>query len=406
MNTSNEIGGNTMVMNMIKEADIFTRKELEVLLGQKSESCVSVSIFMPIQMIGRETRQNATRLKNLLRDAEKRLMDTGIRRPEAIKLLAPALALLDNEIFWRHQSDGLVLFISKDLFRSYRLPLNFKEHVVIGDRFHLKPLLPFFSGDGRFYILALSQNEVRLLQCTHYGVKEIDLTGIVPDSLEEVLMRNGTKRLESYHSSTAGSGKENVIFHGQDIGDTEKTNILRFFQRIDRGLHNEIFKEEKAPLILAAVDYLQSIYGKANTYKNLLDGSIAGNPDRVSSKDLQEKAWSIIRPRFDNAKIDAINEFKRLAGTGHTSTDMQEIVSNAYSGKIDTLFCVLDKELWGTFDPAASKVNLDRSARSCYVDLLDYAVAHALLHEGKVYALKSEEMPDNTSIAAIFRGIA
>jgi len=400
------MGGNMMVMNSIKETDILTRKELEVLLGQKSENCLSVSIFMPVQKIGRETRQNVTRLKNLIHDAEKRLFDSGLRRPEAIKLLAPALALPDNELFWRHQSDGLVLFISKDLFRSYRLPLDFKEHVVIGDRFHLKPLLPFFSGDGRFYILALSQNEVRLLQCTHYGVKEIDLTGIVPDSLEEVLMRNGTKRLESYHSSTAGSGKENVIFHGQDIGDTEKTNILRFFQRIDRGLHNEMFKEEKAPLIIATVDYLQSIYRKANTYKNLLDDFIAGSPDRVNTKDLQEKGWRIIKPYFDNAKMKAISEYKRLAGTGHTSTDMQEIVSNAYSGKIDTLFVVLDKEFWGTFDPTASKVVLDKNVGSCYVDLLDYAVAHTLLHDGRVYALKSEEMPDGTSIAAIFRGIA
>jgi hypothetical protein len=42
--------------------------------------------------------------------------------------------------------------------------------VVVTDRFHIKPLLPLLSGDGRFYVLALSQSEVRLLQGTRYSV--------------------------------------------------------------------------------------------------------------------------------------------------------------------------------------------------------------------------------------------
>jgi hypothetical protein len=52
--------------------------------------------------------------------------------------------------------------------RSYRLPLPFEQLVVISDDFHLKPPLPFFASDGRFYILALSQNQVRLLEGIRY----------------------------------------------------------------------------------------------------------------------------------------------------------------------------------------------------------------------------------------------
>ena len=40
--------------------------------------------------------------------------------------------------------------------------------------------------DGIFYVLALSQNEVRLLQATRHSVREIDLTG-VPQSMAEAL---------------------------------------------------------------------------------------------------------------------------------------------------------------------------------------------------------------------------
>jgi len=48
--------------------------------------------------------------------------------------------------------------------------------VVVSDRFHLKPLLPLLTGDGRFYILALSQNQVRLLQGTRYSVRGLYLS--------------------------------------------------------------------------------------------------------------------------------------------------------------------------------------------------------------------------------------
>ena len=48
----------------------------------------------------------------------------------------------------------------------YRLTLEFESLVVVGDRFHLKPLLSLFFGDRYFYLLALSQNQVRFFQAT------------------------------------------------------------------------------------------------------------------------------------------------------------------------------------------------------------------------------------------------
>ena len=78
-------------------------------------------------------------------------------------MLEPASKLLKELYFWQHQSAGLAIFITSNRVRRYRLPLNFAELMVVTDHFHISPLLPLFTGDGQFYILALSQNEVRLL---------------------------------------------------------------------------------------------------------------------------------------------------------------------------------------------------------------------------------------------------
>ena len=44
--------------------------------------------------------------------------------------------------------------------------LHFDELMVVAPGFHVMPLLALLTGDGLFYVLALSQNQVRLLAGT------------------------------------------------------------------------------------------------------------------------------------------------------------------------------------------------------------------------------------------------
>ena len=132
----------------------------------------SLSIYMPTHKAGAEVQQNAIRLKNLLKEAEERLVRGGRRSAEVEKFLEPVQALVKNNPFWRQQSSGLALFLCPDFFRTYRLPMEFLPSVVLAERFNVKPLLPLFNTEGRFYVLALSQKDVRLLECSRYTVKE------------------------------------------------------------------------------------------------------------------------------------------------------------------------------------------------------------------------------------------
>ena len=141
-----------------------------------------VSIFMPMHRSGPETQQDPIRFKNLLREAEERLITQGLPAPEAKQLLESAQKLLQGDLFHQHQNDGLAMFLSVEMFRYYLLPFVFKELVIITHRFHIKPLLPLLSGDGRYFVLALSQNKIRLLQSTHYSVSELDVADVPEES--------------------------------------------------------------------------------------------------------------------------------------------------------------------------------------------------------------------------------
>jgi hypothetical protein len=385
--------------------DLLTRGELRALIQEHDEPCVSV--FMPTHRVGTETQQDPIRLNNLLGEVEERLVAGGLRAPEARKLLEPARQLLEDNLFWQHQSDGLAIFLSSDMFRYYRLPFDFEELVVVAARFHIKPLLPLLSDDGRFYVLALSQNEVRLLQGTRYSIRELELED-VPKSLAEALRYDDPEKQLQFHTQTPGErGDRGAIFHGHGVvSDDEKQDILRYFQLVDKGLHQDLFQDERTPLILAGVEYLLPLYKEATTYPYVLEEEIEGNPELLSAKELHERAWAIVRPHFQQAQKEAVAQYEQLAGTERVSKDIRRIVPAAHYGEVDTLFVAVRFQQWGTFDPDTNTIHLHGEAEPGDEDLLDSAVVQTLLHGGTVYALAPEKVPGGVPLAALFRYVS
>ena len=79
----------------------------------------AISIYMPVLRAGKDLRQNPTRLRNLVREAESRFQEAG--RPgsaEIAKLLEPAAALAEDSEFWRDQNQGLALFLAEGTNQS------------------------------------------------------------------------------------------------------------------------------------------------------------------------------------------------------------------------------------------------------------------------------------------------
>lgn len=375
--------------------------ELLTLASDKSGTCVS--IYMPTHKLGTQTQQDPIRFKNLMREAEEKSIATGMRAQDARDLLARAQQLDDFQ-FWQHQSDGLAIFISANVFGYYCLPLNFDELVVVTDRFHFKPLLPLLSGDGQFYILALSQNQVRLFQGTRYSVSEIELED-VPTSIAEALRYDDPEKSLQFHTGTSGGqgGDRAAMFHGQGAGnDDQKENVLRYFRKVDSGLQ-ELLKDRRSPLVLAGVDYLLPIYQQANTYPYLLDEGVTGNPDQLKAEELHAQAWEIVQPHFERSQQETAARYQELAGTGKTATNIQEVVPSAYYQRVESLFVPVGLQKWGRFHPDTSEVELHEEHQPGDEDLMDLAALHTLFNGGTVYAVEPEQVPGNNSLAAVLR---
>ncbi len=372
----------------------------QAFLDRHSGWCVS--LFMPTHRAGRGTEQDPIRFKNLLREAEERLTAKGLRAPEVQELLKESQRLLQDRGFWQRQSDGLAVFFSADTLRFFRLPMVFKELAVVSHRFHVKPLLPILAGDGLFHILALSQNQIRLLEGTRHTVDEIALEAIA-QSLSEAFPEVSTEKQLQIHTGTpSGTGSRAAMFHGHDGSNEDKDMIRQWFRMIDRQVC-DLLPDGQSPLVLAGIDSLFPIYREVNTYPHLMEGGIPGNPEGLKPEELHGQVWARVESVFKKAREASAGRYRQLAGTGRTTSDVKEAVLAAHHGRIEVLFVAVGVQIWGGYDPEKDKVYMHDPPEPGDEDLLDLTAIQTLINGGTVYAILPEEVPDHALLAALMR---
>ena len=378
--------------------DTVNERDWQLLLEEERGDCVS--LFMPAYLAEGDLGQDRVRLRNLLRDAEQRLDARG----GSVAVLEPARALLERRAFWKRQARGLALFCASDFFRCYRLPLELDERVVVSDRFYLRPLAALRAGDGRFYVLALSLNHVRLLEARRGNLRRVPLEG-VPRSFEEALGYDQyDSGIYSHSSSPSGLGRQPAIFHGHGDNDQEKLDkdILHYFQLVAKGLIG-VLEDPEAPLVLAAVEEHFPRWRCAAKHPRLLETGIVGSPERTSDRVLFDRAWEIVEPFFLSERDQALERYRELKGSGKAASAMTDLMKAADQGRVDVLLLDERTELWGTYDPTMAVVEIHAEPEVGDEDLLDKAAFYTLARGGTVFTVDSGCVPDGGPAAAILR---
>jgi hypothetical protein len=388
-------------MDILKKDDI---KKLS-----ENNSYPSVSIFIPTHKEWNERKKDITRYRNQLTKAEKILSEI-MREKELNNFLKPSKNLLDDTEFWNHQNSGLAVFFNKDEFKTYRVPQRVEEFLFINNVYYLKPLLPLLSGDGRFFLLSFDQKQTKLYEGTKYSIKELNIPNTIT-SFEELMKFYEAERSVQFHSSTGQTtaqgrtGDRAAMFHGHGTGGDEKIhkkNLTDFAHIIDKGVH-KILRDETAPLIIAAVEYLVPIYKNANSYPYLNERHLPLNPEEFGVEKLHEKAWALIKPVFENDSKIAFSKYEQFSGNGKASSNIEEILKASLANRVEYLWVDLDEHHWGTYNEADQRVELENESTQFNKDLLDFAATQTILNNGTVYALRKVDMPIKKPALAVFR---
>lgn len=156
--------------------DILNASDLLRLTDQSGST--RISIFLPTHRGGPQTERNRIRLKNQLRYAHHALQADGMPTGQIDAMLVPGYRLLEMVGLWEQSSDGLAVFLGPDGGHHLRVPLRLPDLVTVGDRSMVRPLLPLLNTGGHFYVLALSQDDIRLFRGTRAGLDEVRLDGL------------------------------------------------------------------------------------------------------------------------------------------------------------------------------------------------------------------------------------
>lgn len=295
---------------------------------------------------------------------------------------------MDDDDFWRTQANSLALFVTPESLRSYRLPNHLSESVQVADRFHLKPLLRAVSMPQHAFILALAENEVRV----------IELLGDQPS--QEIRVPNLPKDAASV-AGTANINSRNYSGR-QGGGEGQKHHLRQYCRQIDAALRG-LLSGRSEPLILAATQPLLSIYRSVNSYAHLAEVAIETSPVNLPAHELGTQARAVV----DGLNAAAIAAFGALfdeRGAEHRAvSDVAQAARAATFGAVDTLLVDMDSLVPGVVEEGTGAITLEKEESTGSYDVIDEIAGRVLANGGRVLAGRRQDIPQGGDLAAILR---
>lgn len=388
-------------MNTLKaeSAEFQTLKDLKPLLASEGP-CLSVSLPLSSAPNNQGVKANALEWKETLRTIEPRIQQYGSAGRELLETVRDWDAIAPD---LQPQGRSLAVLRSPDVFCITWIEEPVKSRAEIGPRFYIRPLLPDVTRARTFYLLALSQKNVRLLRCTSRTSEEVPFPTHTPTSFDAYMNTAKPDHVLDNRSSPGpdvGSSK-GVMFSTSTEREDKEEHLAHFFRLIDRGI-NEVLRGKTDPLVLTAVERELSLYREHNTYPHLAKEAVQGAPNSLKSGEMHARAIDALL-RFHEQKIEeALAQYNHKVGGG-ASNRMKDVVTAAHDGRVLTLLISDSLETTGVFDESTHTVKGRETGTSQDEDLINDAAVETILHAGQVFVVPNGGMPNGAPLAAIFR---
>lgn len=360
--------------------DIPSREEFLLLSDVRSDACVT--IYIETSPLHQELATSKIQLGNFIKDALLQLEDAHFDKRRLALLEEQLYSVLDDPSFWDLHAYSLAILATPDSIRTYRLANVIPNQLHVSERFYLKPLLRALTFPHSAYILALSENQARVIEFfADVPAEEMNVANMPANVLEAV-----------------GKASLNVQKYG---GVDDKVRLAQYTRQIDHALR-PIFAQHDYPLILVSAEPLASIYRATNTLSNLVDETLFTNAEHIGTSELVK----MVRPIMDKyyqTQLDALKPlFELRSGQRRVTTDLSDAARFATLGAIDLLLIDIDSNIPGTINEQGIITFAEKSDITTY-GVIDEIVRLALATGARVMAVRQQDLPAGKSLHAILR---
>ncbi len=347
-----------------------------------------VSIYLPTTTVATDDRDQLT-LRNLVDEAVTQLRETEtLDKADVLEVEEELYDLVEDGMFWTYQGHGLAVFATPGRRTVYRLPLEVEERVQVSDRAFLKPLVSVLSHLSTCYVLALSENVVRLVEVSS------DLspaTTTVPGLPEDAA------------SAVGRSSIKDRSHRGRLVGSEGKRVHLRAYARqVDAALR-PVLSGTDVPLVLAAVEPMRSIYRSVSSSPQLADAAIETSPDRLSDHQLAEEARGVLDELFRARMHELADLFDTRRSEGRAVTDIADAARAATAGAVETLVVDRSASFLGSVADDGTVAFDEGTDDGTAYGVVDEVVRRVLLTGGDVVSVDAALVPGGQPVAAILR---
>jgi hypothetical protein len=385
--------------------DIPTVAEFKDLAQLRAEFCIS--LYMPTSRLGEKAKANRTMFKDLTKEALAQLRDAGAgtrvieaferhfeqlaggeHDPDQDKVRQRQRAKPDESFsFWHHQGNGLAVLAVPEMLRTFRMAESPKPLAEVADRLHLTPLLRAMTSRHDAFVLGLAEESVRLVHVfVNFPPLRVPVPGL-PKTAEEATHR------PSVHVRAPRGRLQNL--------EGEKVLLHQYVEQVERAVQDTL-RGHTAPLILAAVEPLASMFRAICDYPDLAEDTLKGNPDRLTDAEIEDQAIPILNRLTAREVRDLIARYEELKPQRAT-TDISYAAHAATAGAVDQLLVDLDAVVPGLVSDIDGSVTYAASDDAEVYSVVDEVARRALCTGARVLATSREQLPERAALAAILR---
>ncbi|MBV6439148.1 MAG: hypothetical protein EPGJADBJ_00784 [Saprospiraceae bacterium] len=353
------------------------RAKLHQLRQTSSDPCIS--ILLNTHRTFPDNKQDEIVLKNLVQEAETRLLTTYEKRDilPVIEKMKQLAASVDH----RYNLDSLGLFVSRDTAEFLRLPVSVTDRVNIGPNFAVREIVRAINQTERYYLLVVSQQKARLLEA-----KNDQLTREITD--DDFPMTNDN--LYSTHALD------------RSLAGVEENYLREFFNRVDKAFV-EVYRANPLPTILAADQQNHSHYRQISDIPDAIVAYLSGNRDNDKPHELIADAWPAMRAHNARQQDEALQQLDLAQSHQKALSDLQDIFLAARDGRAELL--LVEK---GFLQPAvvigdSVKIVTNANAPGASEDIIDDIIEMTMDNGGKVVYLDPGQLTDYQKLALVVR---
>lgn len=358
------------------------RNDIMKLMTQKDYP--SISIILPTHRTAPANKQDSIRLKNLIKEAERRLSEEFGQKE--INPLFEKINSITEEIDYNYLLDGLAIFVSRNFSAKYDLPFPVKEQVVIDKTFATRNLIYAINRSPKYWVLVLSEKPTRLFE-----------------GLRDQLIEVTNEQFPVYFQKTTWDEPLRV-------GEITNTSAYRdekskqFFREIDR-VFKVINAAEQMPLAVTGIGRYLSFFEEVTENKNLIIAKLEGSYDKTSPHELARLIWPLVLEGIEKNKGDLLTELDKAVGANKYSSGVQQCWRRAAEARVQTLLVEQDFHYPANLSDDKLTLSPAESADQPGVidDAVDELIETVIQKSGKAAFVENGSLTIHQRIAAILR---